>query len=332
MFSKLLDTALNEGINKRLALQILEESYSPQNALQLFAAANRVRDKNLGKELCFTAGIGGVLPCKIVPRCRYCFYSVAEPFPLPDMLACVKKIEELGVRQLHLGGGSCLEGYDEEILTMVRAIHNSSNLLIEVNLGPSLSVETIRSLKALQVLSITSSLETINEELFRQTKPGDSLEKRKTILETCEEEHIPIRSMMMIGLGESYADRIEHLFYMRQFKSLYHLRFSRFKPFPHTVMHNRPRSSPWELARTVAVARLIMPKVNLGLAVGNHLDDIPLWYAAGGGNQVLGIMVTQKNKDNSFEGGVSEINGAFIHNQMPIISHYLSGMGISTGF
>jgi biotin synthase len=329
LFSKLLDTALNEGINKKLALQILEESYLPQNALKLFAAASSVRDKNLGKELYFTAGIGGVLPCKIVPRCRYCFYAVAEPFPLSAMLACVKKIEELGIKQLHLGGGSCLDGYDEEILTMVRAIQDSSEVLIEVNFGPSLSIETIKSLKALQVLSITSSLETTNEELFRQTKPGDSLEKRKEILETCEEEGIPIRSMMMVGLGENYADRIEHLFYMRQFNNLYHLRFSRFKPFPHTVMRNRPPSSPWELARTIAVARLIMPKVNLGLAVGNQLDDIPLWYAAGGGSQVLGIMVTQKNKNNSLEGEVHEINGAFIHNQMPIISHYLNGMGVS---
>ena len=329
MFSKLLQTALNEGINKKIALQILQESYSPQNALQLFAAANSVRDKNLGKELYFTASIGGILPCKIVPRCRYCFYSVAEPFPLPDMLACVKKIEELGVKQVNLGGGSCLDGYDEAILSMVRAIRNISNLVIEINLGPSLSVETIKSLKALQVFSITSSLETINEELFRQAKPGDSLEKRKSILETCEEEGIPIRSMMMIGLGENYADRIEHLFYMKQFKNLYHLRFCRFKPFPRTVMRNRPRSSPWELARTIAVARLIMPKVNLGLGVGNHIDDIPLWYAAGGGNQVLGIMVTRSNENNSFEGEVSEVSRAFIHNQMPIISHYLGGMGIS---
>ena len=54
---------------------------------------------------------------------------------------------------------------------MVRAIRNISNLVIEINLGPSLSVETIKSLKALQVFSITSSLETINEELFRQAKP-----------------------------------------------------------------------------------------------------------------------------------------------------------------
>ena len=272
----------------------------------------------------------GVLPCKIVPRCRYCFYSVREPFLLPDLLACVKKVEDLGIRQLHLGGGSCLEGYDEEILAMVQAIHNDSDVHIEeVNFGPSLSVDTVKALKELKVLSITSSLETINEELFRRTKPGDSLERRKQLLEICEEKGIPIRSMMMIGLGESYADRIEHLFYMSKFNSLYHLRFSRFYPFPRAVMRGRPRCSPWELARTIAVARLIMPKVNLGLAVGNYLDDIPLWYAAGGGNQLLGVMITQATEPLSEEEITVINNVCFVRNRMPVIQRYLQEMGAS---
>lgn len=332
MFADLLQTAINEGINQQLALKILEESRLPQNALQLFAAASSLRDANLGEGLYFSAGIGGVLPCKIIPRCRYCFYSVGEAFPLPDLLACVKKVEELGIRQLHLGGGSCLEGYDKEILSMVRAIHDVSNINVEVNLGPSLTIDTIKALKELGILSITSSLETINEDLFGNTKPGDSLEKRKQLLEICETEGIPIRSMIMVGLGESYADRIEHLFYMSQFNNLYHLRFSRFYPFPRTAMSNQPRCSTWELARTIAVARLIMPKVNLGLAVGTQIDDIPLWYAAGGGNQLLGVMITRKFEEPLSEEEVTVINNVcFLRNQMPVIRHYLHEMEASIG-
>lgn len=330
MFSTLLHTALYEDINKELALRILEESRLPKNALELFAAASILRDKTLGRELGFSAGFAGVLPCRIVPRCSYCTYFVTEPFPLPDLLACVKKVEELGIKQLHLSGGSNLEGYDTEILEMVRAIHDVSDIQVEVNLGPSLSANTVKGLKEMKVVSITSSLETFNPEIFSLTKPGDSLEKRKQLLETCEQEGVPIRSMMMVGLGESYADRIEHLFYLSQFSHLYHLRFSRFYPFCRTILRNRPRCSPWELARTLAVARLIMPRVNLGLAAGNNLDDLPLWYAAGGGNQLLGAMVSRKEAETNPEEEVTVINKTcFIRNQIPVIQRYLQEMGAS---
>lgn len=330
MFSTLLHTAINEGINQQQALQILEESRWPQNGLELFAAASRLRDENLGKEMYFSAGFGGILPCQIAPRCTYCTYYVTEPFPLPDLLACVKKVEELGIQQLHLSGGSNLAGYDAEILEMVQAIHDISNIQVEVNLGPSLSADTVKVLQAMKVVSITSSLETFNPDLFNRTKPGDSLEKRKQLLEICEQEGVPIRSMMMIGLGESYTDRIEHLFYLSKLSHLYHLRFSRFYPFTRTFLRNQPRCSPWELARTLAVARLIMPKVNLGLAAGNNLDDLPLWYAAGGGNQLLGVMVSRKEVETNPEEEVTVINEAcFIRNRIPVMKRYLQEMRAS---
>ncbi|WP_061214573.1 radical SAM protein [Syntrophomonas wolfei] len=332
MFTTLLHTVLNEGINKRLALKILEESRWPQNALELFAVASRLRDENLGKELYFSAGFGGVLPCRIVPRCAYCTYFVAEPFPLPDLLACVRKVEELGIRQMHLSGGSNLEGYDSEILEMVQAIQETSDIQVEVNLGPSLSADTVKALKTMKVVSITSSLETFTPELFNRTKPGDSLEKRKQLLEICEQEGVPIRSMMMIGLGEKYADRIEQLFYLSRFSHLYHLRFSRFYPYPRTALHNQLRCSPWELARTLAVARLIMPRINLGLAAGNEPDDLPLWYAAGGGNQLLGVMVSNRkveNKTNPEDELIIINERCSVYNRMPLMQRYLQEMGAS---
>jgi biotin synthase len=152
-------------------------------------------------------------------------------------------------------------------------------------------------------------------------------------LEICEEEGVLTRSMMLIGLGESNKDRISHLFYLKGLKQLYHLRFSRFFPFPSTEYRNHPRCSPWEVARIVAVARLILPDVQLGLASGNSLDDMPLWFLAGGGNQLIGASANLKGVPNQPEVERYPItDNLSIVSRMKIQERYAQEMGLSIGF
>lgn len=327
MYDKLLEKARNGEITEEISLQLLEGSRELQNALKLFALASEVRDDALGKDLYWTAGISRVIPCKIVPRCRYCTYYARSEFPPEKLAKAAKKLEELGLKQLHLSGGSNLQGYDKEIIEMVQAVREVSNIDVEVNLGCSFSPETVRRLKSMNMLSITSSLETINEDVFKDAKPGDSLEMKKRLMETCEREGVPIRSMILIGLGESNEDRIRHLFYIRQFTQLSHLNFSRFMPYQDTAYKDHPRCSPWEVARVIAVARLIMPNVHLGLAAGNTMDDIPLWLMAGGGNQVGAAHVSRTPViPGSEEQAIMVDEGVYILNRMNAVKRYLKDM------
>jgi biotin synthase len=333
MFEKLLDKAANGRITKKLALLILQEAQEPANGLKLFERASKIRDEILGKKLYWSAGISQVIPCRIVPRCRYCTYYARGQFNLEKLARTAKKMEELGLKQIHLSGGSSIQGYDAEILDMVRAVRKVSDIDIEVNLGCSISQKTVRKLKQMKLLSITSSLETVNENVFQTAKPGDSLEKKKQLMETCEREGVPIRSMILIGMGESLEDRINHLFYVRKYSRLGHLNFSRFYPYPDTEYRDHPRCSPWEVATTVAVARLIMPRVHLGLAAGNTTDDIPLWYAAGGGNQVLGAHISRTPVTPGPGKEVIPVeDDIVIVNRMPVVRQYLEGMGREIGF
>lgn len=328
MFDNLLEEALTQEIIPELALQIFEESANPENALKLFEAASRIRDENLDQDLWWSAGISGIFPCKVTPRCGYCTYYTDSFFPIEDILQAVKEIEQMGVRQLHLSGGTCLEGYDQELIDMVERIRNISKIDIEVNLGPSLTQETLKVLKNLGVISVTSSLEVCNDELFKQIKPGDSLEKRKKLMDFCEKEGMPVRSMMLVGVGETSLDRIQHLFYLRKFKRLYHVRFSRFYPYPGTACSNLPRCSPWDLARTIAVARLILPQMQLGLAAGNNSDDIPLWFLAGGGNQILGVTASRKLPHPNPGQVINRLSDSlYIVDKRPLIEHYVNGLG-----
>lgn len=320
---------------RETALALLQRSREPALALQLFAAASRIRDESIGKTLWWSAGISSMMPCLVEPLCTYCTYFTVKSFPMEELVASVKAIEDLGIRHLHLSGGTDFAGYDDEMSEAVHAIREVSQIDIEINLGPSFTRNGVRRLKQLGVSSITSSLETFNPQVFAKAKPGDSLEKRKALIETCQDEGMPVRSMILVGLGESEADRIDHLYWLMQFRQLYHLRFSRFMPYAGTDWANHPRCSPWEVARLVAVARLLMPHVDLGLAAGNSADDIPLWYAAGGGNQLLGASVSMRQgKSRKAQPGETVIpvtKRVALVSRMNHIEQFVRGLGRQIG-
>ena len=59
----------------------------------------------------------------------------------------MKTIDELGIRHLHLSGGTDFAGYDNEMSDAVHAIREVSQIDIEINLGPSFTRDGVRRLK-----------------------------------------------------------------------------------------------------------------------------------------------------------------------------------------
>lgn len=312
------------------ALLILQSARNPDKAYDLFAQAAEVRDKVFGNRLWWSSGSGGIFPCLVKPRCSYCTYYTEKLFPTDVLLTGLELIESLGIQQFHISGGTDLdEGYDEQLLELVQAIKTRSGLKLEINLGPSFRQETVLELKKLGIDSVTSSLECNTPAIFAAAKPGDSLERRRELLHYCEEADMPSRSMMLLGLGETDQERIEHLFYLQQFKKLYQLRLSRFMPFPGTLYKDRSRCSPWDTALITAMARLILPNLEISLAAGNSNDDIPLWYLAGGGNQLLGVSITRKEPPATPDVDVYAIGeGAYVVDKRKQVARVLEGMNL----
>ncbi|SHH87199.1 biotin synthase [Sporobacter termitidis DSM 10068] len=317
-------------LTKTQALEVLQNARNPRSAYELFAQASELRDRKLGKRLWWSSGSGGLFPCSVKPRCAYCSFHTERMFPTDVLLNGLELIESLGVRQFHISGGTDLDrGYDEPLLELVRTIKARSGLKLEINLGPSFRRETVLELKNLGIDSITSSLECNAPRVFAAAKPGDNLERRRQLLRFCEEADVPSRSMMLIGLGETDKERIDHLFFLKQFKKLYQLRISRFMPFPGTAYMDKYRCSPWELALTTAVARLVLQECEICPAAGNGTDDIPLWYLAGGGNQLLGVSITRKTPQPAPGTDVYHIGGdAYVVDKRQGIEKLLEGMGL----
>lgn len=323
-------------------LDLYRRSVDPAFAGALFGVASRLRDLNIGRLPWWSAGISAITPCELDALCTYCTFFTRNSTKTADIVAAASAIAALGIRHLHLSGGTRLiddhhpgTGYSDLMLELVQAIHEKvADVEIEINVGPSLTREGVRALKQLGVAAVTSSLEVLQPDIFSRYKPGDSLAARIRLMEMCEEEEMPIRSMMLIGLGESDEDRIEHLLFLRRFSMLRHLRLSRYMPYPGAAAGG-VRCSPWPLARLTTMARLIYPTLDLGLAAGNGPDDIALWWLAGGGNQVLGASASMKDPRGKSDGesrAITVRERVVVHNNMPQITRYLGELGLTPVF
>ena len=320
-------------------LDLYHRSAEPGFAATLFQAAAQLRDRHLGTAPWWSAGVSAITPCELEPLCTYCNFFTTKATPAADIVAAVRAIAGLGIRHVHLSGGSRLprgeraRGLGPQVIDLVTAIRKAVDIEIEVNVGPSLMREDVRDLKDLGVTAITSSLEVLNARLFEQLKPGDSLQGRLQLMEFCEEAGMPIRSMMMVGIGETDQDRIDHLVYLRRYTMMKQLRLSRYMPIRNTAAGG-VRCAPWLVARLTAIARLLYPTLEIGLAAGNGTDDLPLWWMAGGGNQVLGAGASMKGRAHK-SGDVDEIpvnDRVGVHNNMPGVTRVLGEMGLRATF
>jgi biotin synthase len=330
----LVGKSLLGQIDEEEALQYYKQAKDPIKAIELFKAAYLVRNTVIGEKFTITAPTGLLLPCKIEPHCNYCTAWKEKTVDLNKVLKGTEVLINMGVNKVLIVGGARLEGYDKEILEIVSVISNASDINIEINFGGSITIDTLRKLKEMGISGVTASLETFNKDIFYNAKPGDDLDKRKKLFEAADREGIPIRSFMLIGLGESDEDRIHQLYYLRQFKQLQHLMISPFTPYKDTPYEDFKPCPTWEIARTTAISRLIMPDINITLSSRTNYNSYPLWYLAGGGNELFGMAISKIKNMNKRPGEdiIPFLEDAAIINRIPAIKNQLEHMNVNLIF
>lgn len=321
------------GVTKTEALELLNGCKEQGFALEVFKRAADLRDANLASGFWFTSGSGGLFACEVVPTCSYCTFFTRRGYEFDDIYRAIDMLDALGLEHFHISGGTSLDrGYDDAIVELVENIQRRSSMRLEVNLGPSFSTPTLEALKGLGIESITSSLEIYNERLFKEAKPGDSLVRRKALLKECDRLGIALNSMMLLGLGESSEDIVEHLFFLASFENFYKLRLSRFYPFANTHFSAHPRCPSWYLASVCAIARLVLPRAEISMAAGNNSsDDIALFSLAGGGNELFAVRLSKVAPKPLTGVEVHRVRGAkeelYIVDERKLLSHMVESFG-----
>jgi FO synthase len=166
----------------------------------------------------------------------------------------------------HLGYKSTLHYLE----AMCELVLSETRLLPHPNPG-LLSAEWISRLAAVSP-SMGLMLETVNPALLapgaaHDNAPDKVPAKRLRTLEEAGKQCIPFTTGLLIGIGETREDRVETLLAIRDLHDRYgHIQeviVQNFRAKPTIPMANAPEPGQGEMLRTLAVARLLMPKVNI---------------------------------------------------------------------
>jgi FO synthase len=91
--------------------------------------------------------------------------------------------------------------------------------------------------------------------------------KRLRTIEEAGKQRVPFTTGVLIGIGETFDDRVDTLLAIRDLHQRYgHIQeviVQNFRAKPHIPMNLSPEPTQGEMMRTVAVARLLMPDVNI---------------------------------------------------------------------
>ncbi len=166
----------------------------------------------------------------------------------------------------HLGYKSTLHYLE----AMCELVLRETTLLPHPNPG-LLSAEWIARLAAVSP-SMGLMLETTNAALLaagaaHDNAPDKVPAKRLRTIEEAGKQNIPFTTGLLIGIGESTEDRVDTLLAIRDLHERYgHIQeviVQNFRVKPAIPMANWPEPTRGEMLRAVAVARLLLPNVNI---------------------------------------------------------------------
>jgi 7,8-didemethyl-8-hydroxy-5-deazariboflavin synthase CofG subunit len=166
----------------------------------------------------------------------------------------------------HLGYKSTLHYLE----AMCELVLRETRLLPHPNPG-LLSAEWIARLARVSP-SMGLMLETTNADLLDKGKAHDNAPdklpaKRLRTIEEAGKQNVPFTTGLLIGIGESPEDRVDTLLAIRNLHDRYgniqEVIVQNFRAKPAIPMANWPEPLRGEMMRAVAVARLLLPNVNI---------------------------------------------------------------------
>jgi biotin synthase len=205
-----------------------------------------------------------------------------------------------GVQSLVLVGGTNLSGSDSSVRDAVQLVREVTDIDLAIDVGPSISAETVGWLKDRNVSTVYCSIETTNRRIFAEAKPGDSMDARIACMEMLEGEGMNLGNVVMNGLGDT-VDLLRSVLYLRRFSRLSHLYISTFHPVRGTPWGSKRQASVQTSLKALAIARLALPKTQVGLAEVEIEDPgsaarTSSQLLAGGGNSFAGLLVYKKKR------------------------------------
>jgi 7,8-didemethyl-8-hydroxy-5-deazariboflavin synthase CofG subunit len=284
-----METALKECLegNTLSRADALRLATATGDELQaLLAVAAELRDRIKGRVVTFSPKVFVPLTNLCRDFCGYCTFrkapgeAGAQTMTIEEVLRVVNQGKLLGCTEVLFSLGDKPEAIYPEMRTLLAEIgfqrtldylyEACKSVLDETGLLPHSNpgVMARTDLKRLKEVNVSMGLmlENVSERL---SLPGGAHEnapdkKPRVRLRTIEEAgklRIPFTTGILIGIGETWEERIDSLFAIRNLHQRYgHIQeiiVQNFRAKPEIPMRNQPEPSREEMLQTIALARLI---------------------------------------------------------------------------
>lgn len=278
---------------------------------ELLAAAASLRDRGRGRKISFSKKVFIPLTTLCRDYCGYCTFRKdpgepgAHTMTPEEVVALVQAGARLGCKEALFSLGDKPEaafsthrdflrrmghrttlGYLREICELVL---KESPLLPHANPG----VMSERDMAALREVNVSMGLmlETVSERLLgpgmaHDRAPDKVPARRLKTIEWAGKLQIPFTTGILIGIGETHAERVDSLLAIRRLHERYgHIQeviVQNFRTKPGIPIQHHPEPSAGDMLRTVAVARLLLgPDMNLQAPPNLSPETYPRLIAAG---------------------------------------------------
>jgi len=262
-------------------------SVREEGLTSLLEVASELRDRYKGKTVTFSPKVFIPLTNLCRDFCGYCTFRKAPGEPgakimtFDEVLRIVHQGRLLGCTEVLLSLGDKPEAIYPEMRDFLAQVGLRRTLdylyeacavvLEETGLLPHsnpglMGRRDLRRLKEVNI-SLGLMLESISDRLGLSSGPHFNAPDKKASLrlktiEEAGELRIPFTTGLLIGIGETWGERIDSLFAIRELHERHgHIQeiiIQNFRPKPEIPMHDYPEPSHEEMVKTIALARLIL--------------------------------------------------------------------------
>ncbi|OGW15334.1 MAG: biotin synthase BioB [Nitrospinae bacterium RIFCSPLOWO2_12_FULL_47_7] len=286
---------------------ILLGALDREELLYLFQCTDKVREKFKGQEVKICS-IVNAKAGKCQEDCAFCAQSSKFKTDSPEygllnadqIVAAAKEAESFGANEFSIvtAGTSVSDRIELDVLiNAIKRIKAETSLETCCSLG-LMSLEHLKELKAAGLDRFHHNLETAASH-FEKIVTTHTYQDEVQAVKNANEAGLQVCVGGVFGMGETYAQRVELAFEIRDMKTQT-LPINFLKPLPGTALEGLDYMDYYEALRTISLLRLAMPTIDLFVCGGREEilgQGQELLFAAGANGILGGNYLTTKGQD-----------------------------------
>ena len=279
----------------------LDDDYLPW----LMASADRLRKTYRGNKIEVCA-ISNVRSGNCSENCSFCSQSGHHKTDAPtydyiaeeELVTQARRAREWGVSDFGVvskGWGIRSDKEDKTLERYAAAVNAGSDIGRCASIG-ALSKESAQRLKAMGIENYHHNVESA-ESFFDKVCTTHTYQDNIDTIRNAREAGLQVCAGGILGMGESLDQRIELADSLREL-GVESVPMNFLNPAAGTPMGNQTPMKPFEILKSIAVFRFMLPKAEIRIAGGRHFlgDMQSMIFMAGASGVMIGNYLTTKGR------------------------------------